>query len=62
MTFTKEQLKLLLHCVEIEYTHVGTVDSAWYIWRVLGLYNIEKRKFWTAQRYKNAEMPRRSLC
>ena len=38
MTFTKEQLKLLLHCVELEYNHVDTdADSAWYIWRVLGL-------------------------
>lgn len=61
MTFTKEQLKLLLHCVEIEYNHVDTdADSAWYIWRKLGLGDREEETL-TARDIKRGDAHALSL-
>ena len=56
MTFTKEQLTLLLYCVSKEYNEVDTDgDSAWNIWYVLDFGDRDDTDKWTSEEIKQKD-------
>ena len=56
MTFTKEQLTLLLYCVSKEYNEVDTDgDAAWNIWYVLDFGDRADTDKWTSEEIKQKD-------